>query len=164
MDPSPANSNAQSEPSLAQRALAFGEALIRYAAGWIDDRRYIERHRRFIEDLDSAGELDGLLEALNVTREQLRAFDISPLASAELLRRMMERVGLAGVDINGDAWLFKVPELRCRACASWRQCRRWLDSEARDDGYRDFCPNAELLDQLRLKAGQNSTMSGPVRR
>src|SRR5215217_4365460 len=28
------------------RALAFGEALIRYAADWVDDRRYIEKHRR----------------------------------------------------------------------------------------------------------------------
>src|SRR5439155_21162216 len=111
-----------------------------------------EKHRRFIEALDNAGELDGLLEALNVTREQLHAFDISPLASAELLHRMMERVGLAGVDINSDAWLSKVPELRCRTCASWRQCRRWLDNEAHDDRYRDFCPNAELLDHLRLQA------------
>ena len=152
MNLSPAKSNAQSEPSLAHRALALGEALVRYAADWIDDRRYIERHRRFIEDLDSAGELDGLLEALDVTREQLRAFDLSPLASAELLRRMMERVGLAGVDIDGYAGSSNVPGLRCRACSSWRQCRRWLDSEARDDGYHDFCPNAELLDQLRLKA------------
>ena len=152
MNRSPANSNTQSEPSLAHRALAFGEALVRYATDWIGDRRYLERHQRFIEDLDNAGELDGLLEALDITREQLRAFDLSPLASAELRRRMMERVGLAGVDINGARGSSDVPELRCRECASWRQCRRWLAREARDDGYSDFCPNAKLLDKLRLKA------------
>ena len=156
MHPPPTKPYVQ-EPTLARRALAFGEALVRYAAGWIDDRRYIERHRRFIEEIDNAGELDGLLEALDITREQLNAFDISPLASAELLRRMLERVGLAGVDINGEAWSSKVPQLRCRTCDSWRQCRRWLDSEARDDGYRDFCPNAELLDHLRLEARQKQT-------
>jgi hypothetical protein len=110
MHPPPAKPYVQ-EPTLARRALAFGEALVRYAAGWIDDRRYIERHRRFIEEIDNAGELDGLLEALDITREQLDAFDISPLASAELLRRMLERVGLAGVDINGEAWSSKVPSI-----------------------------------------------------
>ena len=148
----PTNQNAQVEQGVVQRALAFGEALVRYAAGWIDDRRYIEHHRQFIEDLERAGELDALLEVLGITREQLHAFDISPLASAELMSRMMERVGLGGADIKGDAWSSNVPELRCRACQSWRQCRRWLDSGAKDEAYHEFCPNAELLDQLRLKA------------
>ena len=150
---SPSTANAQREPGVAERARAFGEALVRYAAGWIDDRRYIERHRRFIDDLEGSGELDGLLEVLGVTREQLRLFELSPLASAELLRRMLDRVGLAGVDVRDDDWSSRAPELRCRTCDSWRACRRWLDSEAHDDGYRDFCPNAELLDELRLKAG-----------
>ena len=153
MNAPPAEANGPREAGVAERARAFGEALIRYAAGWIDDRRYIERHRRFIEDLESAGELDGLLEVLGVTREQLRMFELSPLASAELLKRMLERVGLAGIDVKDDDWSSHAPELRCRTCGSWRQCRRWLDSEAGDDGYREFCPNAELLDRLRLKAG-----------
>ena len=61
MHPPPAKPYVQ-EPTLARRALAFGEALVRYAAGWIDDRRYIEKHRRFIEEVDSAGELDGCLK------------------------------------------------------------------------------------------------------
>ena len=140
------------EQGIARRAIAFGEALVRYAVGWIDDRRYVASHRRFIEELDQKGELDGLLEAVGVTREQLQAFELSPLASAELLNRMIERVGLTGVEWNGDAWSFNIPQLRCRTCASWRQCRRWLDSGARE-GYREFCPNGELLDELRAKAG-----------
>ena len=159
MNPSPMKPYV-GEPGIARRALVFGETLVRYATGWIDDRRYIEKHQRFIQNLEQAGELDGLLEALGVTREQLRAFEISPLASAELLSRMMERVGLTGVDVRGEGSPFNSPELRCRTCGNWRQCRRWLDSEARDDGYRDFCPNAELLDQLRLKAGTCSPGAG----
>ena len=38
---------------------------------------------------------------------------------------------------------------RCRACDSWRTCRRWLDRGGSGADYRDFCPNAEVFDRLR---------------
>jgi len=33
-------------------------------------------------------------------------------------------------------------------CASWKQCRRWLADVQTDDAYRDFCPNASILERL----------------
>lgn len=152
MTSTPADAGAPADSSLAQRARSLAEALVRYAAAWIDDHRYLERHRRFIEELEHSGELDGLLEVTGITREQLRVFELSPLASAELLSRMLERIGLTRADLQGEDWAAHTPELRCRSCSGWRQCRRWLDSEARDEGYREFCPNAELLDEVRSKA------------
>ena len=148
---SPANAECGPVARMTGRAVAFGESLIRYATGWIDDRMYVESHRQYIEDLEHNGELPGLLEAIGLTREQLQAFDISPLASAELLSGMMERIGLAGIDIRSEATASEAPELRCRACGEWRQCRRWLKSGATDDTYREFCPNAALLDRLRAQ-------------
>lgn len=134
------------------RAIAFAVALVRYAVDWIDDRRYVESHRRHIEELDRRGELDGLLEAIGVTRVQLDAFAVSPLASAELLIGMMAHAGVGDADIHDEAGASGDPELRCRACDNWRQCRRWLQRGANDDGYRAFCPNAALLDRLRERA------------
>ena len=148
---SPANAESGPVARIASRAVAFGENLIRYAAGWIDDRLYVETHRQYIEELERKGELPGLLEAVGLTRNQLRAFEISPLASAELLSGMLERIGLAGIDIRREATASEAPELRCRACGEWSQCRRWLESGAKDDGYREFCPNAALLDRLRAR-------------
>ena len=77
---SPANVGSGPATRVASRVVAFGENLIRYAAGWIDDRLYVETHRRYIEELERSGELPGLLEAVGLTRDQLRAFEISPLA------------------------------------------------------------------------------------
>jgi hypothetical protein len=133
------------------RAIAFAVELVRYAIDWIDDRQYVGSHRRYLEELDRRGELDGLLEAIGVTRVQLDAFAVSPLASAELLMKMMAHAGVGDVDIHDEAG---DPELRCRACDNWRQCRRWIQRGANDDSYRTFCPNAALLDRLRERANR----------
>lgn len=39
---------------------------------------------------------------------------------------------------------------RCVFCPSIEQCDRWLASNAQD-GLEDFCPNATLLEQLRVR-------------
>lgn len=148
---SPASAGPGPVARVTSGAVAFGERLIRYATDWIDDRLYIDRHRQYIAELERSGELPGLLEAVGLTRDQLRMFELSPLASAELLSNMLERIGLGGIDIRSEASASEAPELRCRACGEWRQCRRWLEGGAQDDGYREFCPNAALLDRLRAR-------------
>jgi len=149
MSDPPASMQTPPEAGMAARAVAFGEALVRYAVEWIDDRRYAIRHRHYIEELDRAGELDGLLEAIGITRAQLQAFEISPLASAELLSRLAARIGLDVADIKAEG---DSPELRCRTCENWRECRHWLERGADDSAYRAFCPNAKLIDRLRARS------------
>jgi hypothetical protein len=41
---------------------------------------------------------------------------------------------------------------RCLACPAAGRCTAWLrDASHRHDGYRDFCPNAGLLDAARRR-------------
>ena len=141
--------NAERAPADTIIARMFGWSALRYVIAWIDDRRYMARHRRYLDELDSSGELDGLLEALALTREQLAALAISPLASAELLDAVLARVGLADIDVSCTEPSSKTLEMMCRGCGSWRRCRHWVQSVADENAYREFCPNAKLLDQLR---------------
>jgi hypothetical protein len=156
MTPSPANSGDPLPAGVTSRSRAFAERLIRYATDWVDDRLFVDAHRRYIEELDRSGELGGLLEAVGLTRKQLQALEISPLASAELLAGMLEHLGIAGIDVRADPESSTTLELRCRACGTWRECRHWLEGGAQGDGYREFCPNAALLDRLRRGSGKPS--------
>ena len=149
----------ESRPAGRIAAAVFGWNLLRYAIKWIDDRRYMARHGRYLDELERSGELDGLLEALALTREQLAAFAISPLASAELLNAVVARVGLADVDVSRLESSTTLKEM-CRSCDSWHRCRRWVQGVADEDAYREFCPNAELLDHLRR---DNTTVETVVR-
>jgi hypothetical protein len=136
----------QFDQGIAHRLRLFSESLIRYAVDWIDEKRYIDAHRRYIEEIERNGDLGAFLERLDVTREQLHAFAISPLASAELLTRMLERIGIADEQIPVARG--KLVE-QCRLCENWRLCRRWLDRGGQNEEYRTFCANADLFDRLR---------------
>ena len=149
MTNSPASAESRPADTITAPARVFGWNLLRYAVEWIDDRRYMARHRRYLDELERSGELDGLLEAMALTREQLAAFAISPLASAELLNAVMVRIGLADIYVGRIATSSTDLAVVCRSCGNWRRCRRWLQSVADEDAYRGFCPNAERLDHLR---------------
>lgn len=124
----------------------FVARLARHASDWLEDRRYVDEHRRLMEELDERGDLEALLEAVGATREELQAWAISPLTSAKLLERMMARVGVRADEIP----VLAIEDARhaCRCCASWKQCRRWLRDGGPGESYKAFCPNASLLDRL----------------
>ncbi|HXX85927.1 MAG TPA: hypothetical protein VEN29_18350 [Casimicrobiaceae bacterium] len=119
---------------------------MRYATKRFDERRFLARHRAYIEQLDREGELDAVLEVVGLTREQLTALQVSPIASAELMQAMLARRGFRSIDADGRR--AEDLQLRCRACKSWRECRRWVAGEGQDGDYRLFCPNAEDFEEV----------------
>ena len=127
-------------------ALHFFTRLLRYAHHWREERRLTTEHADWIEELEAAGDLDALLEAVGATREELSAFVISPVRADALLDTMMARVGVSREQLSNIA----LDDLRkaCHCCASWKQCRRWLADGEADGAYRDFCPNASILERL----------------
>ena len=130
---------------LAARVRAMCERLLR----WIDDHRYAERHREYLAELERGGELDGLLEVLDMTRDQLHAFELSPLASNELLLRMLDRIGLAEEELAPSE--LSAARQICYGCESWRLCRRWLTDASAAAETREFCANAELFARIRSR-------------
>jgi hypothetical protein len=82
--------------------------------------------------------------------------EISTLAQAnpsagELRRRMLATLGLDHA-AAARAWpgIMRAVGRVCVTCNEPGRCRRWLDSGAADDGFRDFCPNARQLDGLKI--------------
>ena len=132
----------------------FGK-LARYASDWVEDRQLVDEHRRFMNELEATGDLDALLEAVGATREELQAWAISPLRAENLLEAMMARVGVRAEEIS--ALVIEDVRKGCRCCASWKQCRRWLRDDGAADAYREFCPNAALLDHLASLTRQRSS-------
>ncbi len=65
-----------------------------------------------------------------------------------LFSRMSERLGVAAPESALMRAVFKEAELGCLECTARHRCRQWLDGRLPDDDYRDFCPNAGLLDVL----------------
>jgi hypothetical protein len=68
---------------------------------------------------------------------------------------MMERVGVQAADIS--PLVIEDARRACRCCASWKQCRRWLRDGGPGDGYKEFCPNAALLDRLAVRSAQSKS-------
>ena len=140
-------------PATAQQhpVRTFLAVLSRHAVDWMEDRRYRAEHRDFIDELESAGDLGSFLEAVGATRDELRAWSISPMASAALLDRMIERVGLTQAEVHADSALLEDLRRACRCCATWQQCRRWLRTGLPEGAEREFCPNAGVLQRLRVQ-------------
>lgn len=142
--------------SAEDRALhGFLAKLARYASDWVEDRQLVDEHRRLMDELESTGDLDALLEAVGATREELQAWAISPLRAESLLDGMMARVGVRPEQIS--ALVIEDVRKACRCCASWKQCRRWQRDGGTADGYREFCPNATLLDHLATVTRQRAS-------
>jgi len=70
------------------------------------------------------------------------------LQRLRLLERMVARVGVDESRGLLVGLLVREAEASCVGCANAGECRRWLDSEADDGGYRSFCANAALFDLL----------------
>ena len=129
----------------AARVRAMCERLLR----WIDDHRYAERHREYLAELEKSGEVDGILELLDITRDQLHAFALSPLASNELLLRMLDRIGLAEEELAPSE--LSAARQICYGCETWRLCRHWLTDASAAAETPKFCANAELFARIRSR-------------
>jgi len=71
--------------------------------------------------------------------------------TADLLRRMVRRVGLDFEVLSKQPAVMRRLERACATCWFRRDCRWWLECHDGKNGYRAFCPNTEEFDMLRLQ-------------
>jgi len=142
------DSRPSGEASFAQRLWALAYEAFRRGNECASDRRYAREHARLLDECESSGQLEVLMELTGATREQLRATELSPLAALDLLQRMMQRLGIDPRQAADHPDALDEAQWRCRLCREWRECRHWLDSGAPDERYRAFCGNAELFERM----------------
>jgi hypothetical protein len=115
------------------------------------DARMREELRYELRCLDEAGELDGALAQIGLSRA----------AIPELLRRypgsirrygaMAERVGVLPSSPRAGLVALVGARRRCLFCGESRRCNRWIESGARR-GNEAFCPNAGAFDAMKKRA------------
>lgn len=114
------------------------------------DARLREELRYELRCLDEAGELDGALEQIGLSRA----------AIPELLRRypgsvrrygaMAARIGARPPSPRAGLVALVGSRRRCLFCSETARCDRWLESDARR-GNEAFCPNAESFNALKTR-------------
>ena len=65
-----------------------------------------------------------------------------------LLKLMIERIGVDEDRGPLISAILRQLERTCLDCARAGECGAWLGKRGEDDAYREFCPNATLLDCL----------------
>lgn len=107
---------------------------------------------------------DGLLERMAVLArliEQAGPNDPRRSVMQEMLHRLLmfgrmcERLELERSHNPLMRALLWEAEWSCMSCSSRGRCSAWLDADAGDHGYRRFCPNATLFDQLPRRSTSN---------
>jgi hypothetical protein len=84
-----------------------------------------------------------VLADIGCSRDDLRAVIDNAPRSHRLLETMVARLGLEAQVAATDSNVRREIERRCTTCATQSRCQRWLRRGATDDGYKQFCPNAE---------------------
>lgn len=113
------------------------------------------QHRRRALERQLGALDDGAIADIGIAREQIPAIAAAWPSAPQLLRRMLERLGVAPEPLLADPDLRREIEWNCVACPNRSQCRRWLNSATPADAYRSFCPNAVGLDRLATAQGAN---------
>lgn len=102
--------------------------------------------------LDQAGELDGVLDSLGLSRGAVDFLLEQYPGSARRFGAMAERLGVADQLPPAAAIdALSGPRRRCLFCEEVRQCEHWI-KDGQTEGYDKFCPNAPTFDALRAKA------------
>jgi uncharacterized protein YjiS (DUF1127 family) len=123
-------------------------------AGTVDALEVQHRRRTLERQLNALD--DRAIADIGIAREQIPAIASAYPEAPQLLRRMMERLGVAPAPLLSDGNLRREMEWNCAACSNRSPCRRWLKAAKPADAYRSFCPNAAALDQLSIAQGASS--------
>jgi uncharacterized protein YjiS (DUF1127 family) len=119
----------------------------RYAQGAVKQLKIWHERQSLEREL---GKLDDAsLSDLGLTRAQIPTFVSAYPIAGELLDLMLARLDLAGGMASMLRSTYKDLLHTCSMCSKHGQCKRWLASGKVDEGYKDFCPNSWVLDQLR---------------
>lgn len=131
-------------------ALAKGlSQLAKRAVTRLADMRERQALRNDFARWDASGELQAALEAMGLASGQVPSFIEGYPESLRLLPAMAERVGI-DLEQVANPVLRQDMKRVCALCGARARCRRWLQSGKRD-GYREFCANAEMLEDLRAE-------------
>ena len=103
-----------------------------------------------LSDLSMTGDFDRVMGDIGLSRSDVAAMLKGCPDAPQLLAAMAPRVGVELGAIK-DATVLRDLQRTCTFCSASAQCRRWLRS-GRTEGYRSFCPNAALLDEIRRSA------------
>lgn len=107
------------------------------------------RHQALEQELQALA--DHELADLGITRGQIALLARADEAP-ELMRRMMERLGITQALLAKHPGLKQHLERECSLCCARGECRRWLDRAASDAGHAEFCPNAPAFEELKAKS------------
>lgn len=103
------------------------------------------------------GDRGGLRARTAQLKEIIERFDLDETRDAvayailqrlTLLNGMVDRIGLDESQGPLVQAILCEAEWTCVTCLDSERCRAWLDSGARDEAYREFCPNAALFEHL----------------
>ena len=122
-------------------------------AGAVD--ALVVQHRRRVLERQLNALDDRAIADIGIARDQIPAIASAYPGAPQLLRRMMDRLGIASEPHLRDAGLRREMEWNCVACSNRSRCRRWLKSAQPADAYRSFCPNAPGLDRISVAQGVN---------
>lgn len=102
------------------------------------ERRRVAQEFAQLDDRDVAR----VLADIGCSREDLRALINNAPRAPALLHAMTARLGLEAALAVAESDMVRDIERRCTTCISQARCRRWLHrSGAKDEGYKQFCPN-----------------------
>lgn len=110
-----------------------------------------------LSELSMTGDFDRVMGDIGLSRSDVAAMVKGCPDAPQLLAAMAARVGVELSAIK-DATVLRELQRSCTFCGASAQCRRWLRS-GRAAGYRSFCPNAALFDEVR----ENATRKEPAR-
>ena len=69
------------------------------------------------------------------------------------LKQMIDRIGVDETRGPLVSAILRAVEWTCRDCRNAGECGAWVATADEDDAYREFCPNAGLLDCLPHRRG-----------
>lgn len=130
--------------SLVRRARDAAGDVRAYLRDMAERRRVAQEFAR-LDDRD----VGRVLADIGCSREELRAVIDNAPRSHRLLDAMVARLGLAAQVAAADSNERREIARRCTTCADQTRCRGWLRRDAVDDGYKQFCPNAENFAAMR---------------
>jgi hypothetical protein len=135
----------------------------RIAALWDDARRRIAIARidarlrgelkYELKCLDEAGELDGALANIGLSRAAISTLIKHYPGCVRRFTTMSRRIGVGGnrpPTLRGGLAALFGQRRRCLFCTEQKRCERWLASGA-TEGYRDFCPNASSFERMKKR-------------
>ena len=90
-----------------------------------------------------------LLLYITLMRWQPALGDERPLFLSQMLRR--QGASFPDAVTQGAAYDYALAVRRCVNCGQADTCRKWLET-GKQDGYAEFCPNAEFIARLKKAA------------